>query len=83
MLRVLDVLNKALATRTFLVGERVSLADITVCCNLLQLYQQVGRESHVYQYRTEGHEPHLLHFLSYLLFHSPSLSLSAGVRAII
>ena len=30
-------------TKTFLVGERVTLADITVVCNLLLLYKQVGR----------------------------------------
>ncbi len=28
-------------TKTFLVGERVTLADIAVCCNLLLLYKQV------------------------------------------
>jgi elongation factor 1-gamma len=37
----LSILNDHLATRTFLVGERISLADIAVCCNLLQLYQYV------------------------------------------
>ncbi|XP_066574947.1 elongation factor 1-gamma isoform X2 [Amia ocellicauda] len=39
--RVLGVLNEHLKTRTFLVGERVSLADITVTCSLLWLYKQV------------------------------------------
>ncbi|XP_076877812.1 elongation factor 1-gamma [Brachyhypopomus gauderio] len=39
--RVLLVLNQHLNTRTFLVGERVSLADITVVCSLLWLYKQV------------------------------------------
>ncbi|XP_023653286.1 elongation factor 1-gamma [Paramormyrops kingsleyae] len=39
--RVLGVLNQHLNTRTFLVGERVSLADITVVCSLLWLYKQV------------------------------------------
>lgn len=38
---VLTVLNEALATRTFLVGERVTLADIACVCNLLLLYKQV------------------------------------------
>lgn len=28
-------------TRTFLVGERVTLADITVVCTLLWLYKQI------------------------------------------
>uniref|UniRef100_A0A8C6U964 Eukaryotic translation elongation factor 1 gamma n=1 Tax=Neogobius melanostomus TaxID=47308 RepID=A0A8C6U964_9GOBI len=39
--RVLTVLNQHLNTRTFLVGERISLADITVACSLLWLYKQV------------------------------------------
>jgi len=39
--RALSILNTHLATRTFLVGERISLADISVACNLLQLYQYV------------------------------------------
>lgn len=42
MKRVLAVLNQHLNTRTFLVGERVSLADITVVCSLLWLYKQVS-----------------------------------------
>ena len=44
---LLRVLNSALETRTFLVGERVTLADITVCCNLLMLYQQVRECGHM------------------------------------
>ena len=39
--RVMEILNNVLATRTFLVGERVTLADITVACNLLLAYKQV------------------------------------------
>jgi len=39
--KALTILNQYLLTRTYLVGERISLADITVCCNLLQLYQWV------------------------------------------
>jgi elongation factor 1-gamma len=39
--KALSILNTHLATRTFLVGERISLADISVACNLLSLYQQV------------------------------------------
>ncbi|KAG9346302.1 hypothetical protein JZ751_006613, partial [Albula glossodonta] len=38
--RVLAVLNQHLNTRTFLVGERVSLADISVVCSLLWVYKQ-------------------------------------------
>lgn len=37
----LDVLNRHLLTRTYLVGERISLADICVSCSLLLLYQWV------------------------------------------
>ncbi|XP_062380035.1 elongation factor 1-gamma [Sardina pilchardus] len=39
--RLLAYLNQHLNTRTFLVGERVSLADIAVACSLLWLYKQV------------------------------------------
>uniref|UniRef100_G3Q0K3 Eukaryotic translation elongation factor 1 gamma n=1 Tax=Gasterosteus aculeatus aculeatus TaxID=481459 RepID=G3Q0K3_GASAC len=39
--RAFTVLNQHLNTRTFLVGERVSLADITVACSMLWLYKQV------------------------------------------
>ncbi|XP_071963817.1 elongation factor 1-gamma-like [Antedon mediterranea] len=38
---VMFYLNEYLTTRTFLVGERVTLADIAVACNLLMLYQKV------------------------------------------
>jgi elongation factor 1-gamma len=37
----LEVLNKHLQTRTFLVGHRISLADIVVSMALLRLYQRV------------------------------------------
>ena len=40
--KALQVLHQHLETRTFLVGERVSLADICVACNLLHLYQWVS-----------------------------------------
>lgn len=39
--RTLDVLNKHLINSTYLVGERISLADIVVFSNLLSLYQYV------------------------------------------
>lgn len=50
--KVLAVLNGVLATRTFLVGERVTLADISCVSNLLLLYKQVrqcacGRVSYI------------------------------------
>jgi|ERR1712002_299462 len=38
---VLGFLDQYLKTRTFLVGERLSLADISVGCQLLALYKQV------------------------------------------
>lgn len=37
----LNALNQHLLTRTYLVGERITLADIAVACNLLHLYQYV------------------------------------------
>lgn len=37
--KALAALNSHLLSRTYLVGERISLADITVCCTLLHLYQ--------------------------------------------
>jgi len=39
--KYMSVLNNTLLTKTFLVGERVTLADIAVCCNLVLLYKQV------------------------------------------
>ncbi|XP_063046311.1 elongation factor 1-gamma [Engraulis encrasicolus] len=39
--KVLAYLNQHLKTRTFLVGERISLADITVACSMIWLYKQV------------------------------------------
>jgi len=39
--KCLTLLNEFLATRTFLVGERVTLADIGLACNMLMLYAQV------------------------------------------
>merc|ERR1711902_371876 len=37
----LKTLNDHLLTRTFLVGERLTLADIAVACTLLNLYKHV------------------------------------------
>ena len=39
---VLEILNEYLRTRTYLVGERVTLADVTVACDLLHVFQMVG-----------------------------------------
>jgi elongation factor 1-gamma len=37
----LQALNTHLLPQTYLVGERITLADIGVACTLLQLYQYV------------------------------------------
>lgn len=39
--KFLTLLNAHLLTRTYLVGERITLADISVACTLLQLYKNV------------------------------------------
>jgi elongation factor 1-gamma len=39
--RCLDVLNAYLESRTYMVGERISLADIVLASNLILLYKQV------------------------------------------
>lgn len=39
--KCLTLLNDLLESRTFLVGERISLADIALACNMLMLYAQV------------------------------------------
>ena len=39
---ILKLLNNHLRTRTYLVGERITLADIAVACDLLLLFQWVG-----------------------------------------
>jgi elongation factor 1-gamma len=38
---ILAYLNDYLSTKTYLVGERITLADIVLTCSLLQLYQHV------------------------------------------
>lgn len=40
-LRLLNTLNEYLSARTFLVGERLSLADVATSCALLPLYQHL------------------------------------------
>jgi len=39
--KALGVMNQHLMTKTFLVGERISQADISVACTMLMLYQHV------------------------------------------
>lgn len=39
LFRLLEYLNTCLKTKTFLVGERLSLADISVCLNLTLLFK--------------------------------------------
>ncbi len=38
---ILQLLNEHLRTRTYFVGERITLADITIACDLLLLFQWV------------------------------------------
>lgn len=38
---ILNLLNDYLSTRTYLVGERITLADITIACDLLLLFQWI------------------------------------------
>ena len=40
--KAMSLLDNHLSTRTFLVGERVTLADITVACTTLSLYKMVS-----------------------------------------
>ena len=42
---IFQVLNEYLRTRTYLVGERITLADVTIACDLLHLFQWVGHSS--------------------------------------
>jgi len=39
--KALSVLNTHLLPKTFLVGERISLADIVLCCTMLRLYENI------------------------------------------
>jgi len=39
--KFMTILNNVLLRKTFLVGERITLADITVFCSLLQAYQRI------------------------------------------
>ncbi|KAJ8309020.1 hypothetical protein KUTeg_013894 [Tegillarca granosa] len=48
--KAMTVLNNHLLTRTYLVGERISQADISVACNLLMLYQQVMEPAFIKPY---------------------------------
>jgi elongation factor 1-gamma len=45
--KALGVLNGYLQTRTYLVGERITQADITVACDLLLAYQYVSSHNDV------------------------------------
>lgn len=42
--KVLTSLNQHLLPRTYLVGEKITLADIVVACNLIHLYELVCDE---------------------------------------
>jgi len=41
---ILQLLDNYLRTRTYLVGERITLADITIACDLLLLFQWVKKK---------------------------------------
>ena len=57
---ILQLLNNYLRTRTYLVGERITLADIAVASDLLLLFQWVGEiEADVF-----------LHMFNFYLFRS-------------
>jgi len=43
--KVFETLNKHLAARTYLVGERITIADITVASSLFRIYQLVADPS--------------------------------------
>lgn len=49
--RALAALNSHLKTRTFLVTERVTLADIAMVCNLIQLFKSVFEPAFVASYK--------------------------------
>jgi elongation factor 1-gamma len=40
VLRLLGSIDKHLKAKTFLVGERITLADISLCCNLILLFER-------------------------------------------
>jgi elongation factor 1-gamma len=48
--KAMKVLNDHLLHHTYLVGERISLADIAVACTMLHLYQHVMDPSFRYRY---------------------------------
>ena len=39
---ILQLIDNYLRTRTYLVGERITLADVTIACDLLLLFQWVN-----------------------------------------
>ncbi len=41
---ILQLFDNYLRTRTYLVGERITLADITIACDLLLLFQWVKKK---------------------------------------
>lgn len=49
--RCFGALNKHLATRTFLVGERVTLADIVLTCSVMTFYRMVLEPSFIASYK--------------------------------
>nr|CAD7200403.1 unnamed protein product [Timema douglasi] len=70
--RILKYLDTLIATRTFLVGERMSLADVAVFCALLPMFE------HVLDPRTRGAYPHLCRWFR-LILHQPQVFKVVGV----
>lgn len=44
--RALEALNSELLTKTFLVGERISMADIALACHLVEAYKKLFDEAY-------------------------------------
>ncbi|EFX88719.1 hypothetical protein DAPPUDRAFT_95675, partial [Daphnia pulex] len=70
ILHYLDVLNKVLLTRTYLVGETVTLADVSVVCTLVPVFDRVmdaatrSKSSNVLRwYNTITPQPNVKHVL--------------------
>nr|KAF6275390.1 eukaryotic translation elongation factor 1 gamma [Myotis myotis] len=81
MRRILGLLDAHLKTRTFLVGERVTLADITVVCTLFRNVPAVGQaeEERLCQCHPLWNQQQQLHFWS-LGLPRPGARLSAESR---
>ena len=66
--KVLKVLNDYLQTRTYLVGERITQADITVACNMLQLYKYVSLQEKIFFIRLKSLFNFYFNYLIWLIW---------------